>query len=50
MIIKQLTIVWVVMLLLSGCTSAQNKPKKDDPGSVRVSGDLTVSSVNRKGF
>ena len=47
---KQLIVFLVVMLLLSGCASAQDKPTKNDSGNVRVSGDATVSTVDRKGF
>ena len=50
MSIKQLIITCLVVLSLSGCASTPDKPKKDDLGSVRVSGDLTVSAIDRKGF
>ena len=45
---KQLIVACVVALLLSGCASMQDKSKKDDSGNVRVSGDLTVSAVDKK--
>jgi hypothetical protein len=35
----------VIILLVSGCATT-----KDKSGDVRVSGDVTVSTVNRKGF
>lgn len=47
---KQLIVTWEVALLLSGCVSIQDKPTKDDAGNVRVSGDVTVSTIDRKGF
>ena len=39
----------VIMLFVSGCAT-QDEAKKDNSGNARVSGDLTVSSVDRKGF
>ena len=30
--------------------STQDKPTKNNQGNVRVSGDVTVSTINRKGF
>ena len=48
--IKQLIIVCFVVLLLSGCASASDKPAKNDSGNVRVSGDLNASAIDRKGF
>jgi hypothetical protein len=48
---KQLLAVWALgMLLLSGCALIPDKPTKNDSGSMRVSGDVTVSTVDRKGF
>ena len=47
---KQLIIVWVVILLLSGCASIKDKSTKNDSGNVRVSGDATVNTIDRKGF
>ena len=35
----------VIILFVSGCATT-----KDKPSDVRVSGDVTVSTVNRKGF
>ena len=42
----------VIVLFLSGCvtTPSQDKSSKNDSGNVRVSGDVTVSTINRKGF
>ena len=42
----------VITLWISGCatTSSQDKSKKNDSSNMRVSGDVTVSAVNRKGF
>jgi len=53
---KQLTVAWiiglVIVLFLSGCTTipAKDKSSKNDSSNVRVSGDVTVSTVNRSGF
>lgn len=47
---KQLTVAWVAVLLLSGCASIKDKSIKNDSSNVRVSGDVTVSTINRKGF
>ena len=47
---KQLIVTWVVVFLLSGCVATQDKSIKNDSGNVRISGDVTVSTVNRKGF
>jgi outer membrane biogenesis lipoprotein LolB len=47
---KQLIVAGVVVLLLSGCTLIQDKSKQNDSGNVRVSGDATISTVDRKGF
>ncbi|MFA5351423.1 MAG: hypothetical protein WC357_08885 [Candidatus Omnitrophota bacterium] len=40
------------ILFIAGCATAstQDESVKDTSGNVRVSGDLTISSVNRKGF
>ena len=45
-------ILLIVLLLLNGCSTMQanDKSAKDDSKNVRVSGDITVSTVNRKGF
>lgn len=29
---------------------AQNKPAENDPGRVKISGDITVTTVDREGF
>ena len=50
MINKRLIFICVVALLLSGCASTQDKPAKNNLGNVRVSGDIAVSSIDRKGF
>ena len=52
MVRKQLIVIWILVLLLSGCAmlSRQDKTIKDDPNNVRVSGDAMVSAVDRKGF
>ena len=47
---KQLIVVWGIVLLLSGCALIQDKSIKNDSGNVSVSGDVTVSTINRKGF
>ena len=47
---KQLIVAWVVVLLLSGCVLIQDKSTKNDSSNVRVSGDATVSIIDRKGF
>jgi len=42
----------IIILLVSGCATAatQDEPAKDRSADVRVSGDVIVSAVNRKGF
>ena len=45
---KQLITAWVIALLLSGCALVQDKSKNNDSGSMRVSGDVTVSAINGK--
>ncbi|MFA4853892.1 MAG: hypothetical protein WC616_00895 [Candidatus Omnitrophota bacterium] len=47
---KQLIVAWVVAFLLSGCASIKDKSTKNDSGNVRVNGDVTVNTVDRKGF
>ena len=47
---KQLIVAWVVVLLLSGCAGIPDKSAKKDSSNLSVSGDLTVSTINRKGF
>ncbi len=44
-------ILGLVILGGSGCVLLQpDKPVKNTPGNLRVSGDVTVSAVDRKGF
>jgi len=53
---KLLTVSWgmeiVIVLFLAGCavTSPKDKSSNNDSKNVRVSGDVTVSTVDRKGF
>jgi PBP1b-binding outer membrane lipoprotein LpoB len=47
---KQLIAIWIVAWLFSGCISLQDKTTKKDSNSVKVSGDVTVSAIDRKGF
>jgi hypothetical protein len=47
---KFLIIGWMAALLFSGCAGLPDKPAKNDPASLRVSGDVTVCAVDRKGF
>jgi PBP1b-binding outer membrane lipoprotein LpoB len=47
---KYLIVVWVFILLFSGCVSMQDKSVNNDSANVSVSGDVTVSGVDRKGF
>ncbi len=46
----QLVVLIAVTFLLSGCALIQDKSVKNDSGNVRVSGDVTISSVERKGL
>lgn len=46
----QLAILFIAIILFAGCASIQNKGTADDPDRVRVSGDVTVTSAERKGF
>jgi len=50
--VSSLFILLIGLLLLNGCSTMQSndKSRKDDSKNVRVSGDATVSTVNRKGF
>ena len=45
---KELIFLLVLVALVSGCVSSQEKPKKTDSSNVRLSGDVTVSVINRK--
>lgn len=47
---KQLIIIWLGVLLLSGCRSIQDQSADNDVGNVRVSGDVMVSAVVREGL
>lgn len=45
---KQIIIIWLGVLLLSGCRSMQDQSANSD-ANVRVSGDVTVSAIGRSG-
>ena len=47
-----LFILLIGLFSLNGCSTMQanDKSAKDDSKNVRVSGDITVSTVNRNGF
>ena len=47
---KKMNCLFALVLLLGGCALAQDKATKNDSGNVRVSGDTTISTVDRKGF
>ncbi len=47
---KQLMVIWLAVFLASGCVLIQDKPVDDDLSDVRISGDVTVSTVDRKEF
>jgi hypothetical protein len=47
---KQLIVVGLGLLLLSGCVGIQDRSIKNDSSDVRVSGDVTVSARDRKSF
>ena len=44
---KQLMVIGLVIFLASGCVLIQDKPADDDLRDVRISGDVTVSTVDR---
>lgn len=53
---KQLIVTWmigsVITLFISGCATMSSKDKsiKNNSSNVRVSGDVTVSAIDRRGL
>ncbi|MFA5063769.1 MAG: hypothetical protein WC578_06870 [Candidatus Omnitrophota bacterium] len=49
---RRAVILIMGVFLLGGCVAQQPKGEsvKDDSDNVRISGDMTVSSINRSGF
>jgi hypothetical protein len=44
---KQLMVIGLAVFLAGGCVLMQDKPVDDDLRDVRISGDVTVSTVDR---